>query len=65
MRALQLLSSMANIRVEANTITYNGAISACEKAREWVRVLQLLSSMANIRVEANTITYNAAIKEAD
>ena len=52
---------MAKSRVEADTITYNAAISVCEKAGEWVRALQLLQSMENSRVEANTITYSAAI----
>ena len=52
---------MANSRVEANTITYSAAISACEKAGDWVRALQLFQGMANSLVEANTITYNAAI----
>ena len=52
---------MANNRVEANTIAYSAAISACEKAGDWARALQLLDSMANSRVEAYTITHNAAI----
>ena len=54
---------MANSRVEANTITYIAAISACEKAVEWVRALQLLDGMADIRAEANTITYLESFPE--
>jgi pentatricopeptide repeat protein len=49
---------MANIGVEANTNTYNAAISACEKAREWARALQLLSSMANPRVSRKILGDN-------
>ena len=56
---------MANSRVEANTITYSAAISACEKAGDWVRALQLLQGMANSLVEANTISYNAAISACE
>ena len=56
---------MANIRVEADTITYNAAISACEKAGDWVRALQLLQGMATSLVEANTISYNAAISACE
>ena len=56
---------MAQSRVEADTITYNAAISACEKAGQWVRALQLLDGMANSRTEANTITYNAAISACE
>ena len=56
---------MANSRVEANTITYNAAISACEKAGEWASASQLLDGMAKSRVEADTITYNAAISACE
>ena len=41
---------MANSRVEANTITYSAAISACEKAGDWARALQLLDGMANFSI---------------
>ena len=55
----------ADSRVEANTITYNGGISTCEKAGDWVRALQFLEGMANSRVETDTITYNAAISACE
>ena len=56
---------MANRGVEANTITCSAAISAYEKAGEWVRALQFLEGMANSRVEANTITYNAGVSACE
>ena len=46
-------------------ITYNAAISTCEKAGEWARDLQFLEGMANSRVEAHTITYSAAISACE
>ena len=47
--------------MEALPISYNAAISACEKGGEWVKALELLSTMVQDKVEVNTITYNAAI----
>ena len=62
---MQRLQGMANSRVEATTTTYSAAISACEKAGEWVRAFQLLDGMVSSLVEANTITYNAAISACE
>ena len=42
--ALGLVSAMVRANVEATTITYSAAISACEKGGEWVRSLGLLSA---------------------
>jgi pentatricopeptide repeat protein len=56
---------MADRQVEANTITYSSAISACENAGKWVRALQLLDGMANSRVETDSITHNAAISACE
>eukprot|EP00975_Prorocentrum_lima_P048631 10175438-Prorocentrum_lima.AAC.1 len=47
--------------MEANIISYNAAISACEKGGEWVRALELLVGMVDAKVEASVISYNAAI----
>ena len=35
--------------LEANLITYNSAISACEKAGEWQQALELLSTLQEIQ----------------
>ncbi|CAE8687268.1 unnamed protein product [Polarella glacialis] len=52
---------MPDTTVVPNEITYNAAISACEKACQWQLALKLLSLMPEARVVPNEITYNAAI----
>ncbi|CAK0888683.1 unnamed protein product [Prorocentrum cordatum] len=42
---------MWEARVEANTISYNAGISACEKGEQWQRALALLSEMWAAKVE--------------
>jgi len=51
--------------VAPNTITYNAAISACEKGGEWERALELLGGMEAAGVAPNTVTYNAAISACE
>jgi hypothetical protein len=45
----------------ADEISYNVAISACEKAAQWQLALSVLSSMPDMNVTTNKISYNAAI----
>ena len=46
--AVELLrSSKSKYGVEPNVYTYNAAISACEKGRQWERALELLEEMAS------------------
>eukprot|EP00933_Yihiella_yeosuensis_P066327 TRINITY_DN7055_c0_g1_i6.p1 TRINITY_DN7055_c0_g1~~TRINITY_DN7055_c0_g1_i6.p1 ORF type:complete len:105 (-),score=15.20 TRINITY_DN7055_c0_g1_i6:178-492(-) len=59
--SLNLLSLMTEARVVANEITYNAAISACEKGGQWELALNMLSLMPQANVVANEITYSAAI----
>ena len=59
--ALGLLREMPSKGVERNTITYNAAISACEKGGQWKEALGLLSVTASKDVERDTITYNTAV----
>ena len=47
------------------TVTYNAAISACEKGGEWGQALALLSRMAMDKVEMHTFTYNVAISACE
>eukprot|EP00975_Prorocentrum_lima_P020518 4319060-Prorocentrum_lima.AAC.1 len=47
---------MADAKVDANTISYSAAISACEKGGKCVRALELLLAMADAKAEANTIS---------
>ena len=53
-------------KVEANTIRYSAAISACEKRQEWQLGMGCLSRMAktkkNSKVKADAICYRAAAK---
>ncbi|CAE8589698.1 unnamed protein product [Polarella glacialis] len=52
---------MPEARVVPNEISYNAAISACEKGGQWQLALNLLSRMPEARVVPNEISYNAAI----
>eukprot|EP00975_Prorocentrum_lima_P013923 2959038-Prorocentrum_lima.AAC.1 len=56
---------MSHTKVEADTITYSAAISACEKGGEWEKAVELLASMEHAKVEADEITYNAAISACE
>ncbi len=47
--------------VEADVISYNAAICACEEGQQWQKALQLLEAMLARRVEATVISYSAAI----
>merc|ERR1711938_278624 len=64
--AVQLLESAeARYGVTPNTITYNAAISACEKGGQWERALALLDAMQAAGVAPDTITYSAAISACE
>mmetsp|Transcript_167486 Transcript_167486/g.537854 ORF Transcript_167486/g.537854 Transcript_167486/m.537854 type:complete len:91 (+) Transcript_167486:1-273(+) len=52
---------MASAHVELDTITYNAAVSACEKCGEWDHAVQILVEMASAHVELDAITYNAEV----
>jgi pentatricopeptide repeat protein len=52
---------MGQDKVELNTISFNAAISACEKGDEWQRALGLLESMGKDIVKLSTVSYSAAI----
>ena len=47
--------------VAADTISYNAAISACEKGGQWEHALDLLRAMCEERVWPDTTSYNAAM----
>ena len=57
-----LRTSHERYGVKPNVITYNAAISACEKGRQWERALELLRDMEGKGVEPDVITYNAVIE---
>ncbi|CAE8656583.1 unnamed protein product [Polarella glacialis] len=52
---------MPKARVVPNEITYNAAISACEKVGQWQRALSLLGSMPEARTSPDEISFSASI----
>ena len=48
-----------------NVISFNAAISACEKQRRWQVALFLLSEMASDRVVPDQISFNASISACE
>ena len=63
--ALLLLREMRHDRVAPSTLTFNAAISSCEKRTQWQQALELLSEMWHDRVAPDTIDFNAAITACD
>ena len=59
--ATHLFDSMPKAKVDANVISYNAIISACEKGGQWQRAVHLFDSMRNAKVKADVISYNATI----
>ena len=59
--ALELFQEMRAQGLQADVITYNATISACEKGKQWQRALGLLEEMLSQGIRANVITYNATI----
>jgi len=56
---------MASAHVELNTITYNAAVSACEKRCLWEQAGKLLVKMSSTQVELYTITHYAAVSACE
>ena len=54
------LAQQIESEVNADTICYSAAISACEKSHEWQLALDLLSRIVS-EVKADTICYSAAL----
>ena len=52
-------------RVESNAISFNAAISACEKGGKWAAGLYLFDEMSYSLVELDTISFNAAISACE
>ena len=51
--------------LQANVITHNATISACEKGRQWERAVGLSEEMQSHGLQANVITYNATISACE
>jgi len=56
---------MLGEEVQRDTITFNIAISACEKGGQWKQALAPSRRMRCERVQQNTITYRAAISDCE
>lgn len=56
---LQMWQAMADV------ISYNGVISSCEKASEWMLALDLLGEMSAVRIAQSVITYSAAVSTCE
>ena len=59
--ALQLLWDMPGARLHANVISFNAALSACEKSSFWAKALQLFATMPAGAVEPDLISFNSCI----
>ena len=60
-QALTLLKDMPKAEVQPNVISFNAAISVCEKAGRWQEAVTLLEAMPQAKVQPNVISYSAAI----
>lgn len=47
--------------MEANTISYNATISACEKNASWQMSLALLEEALNSQLQVTEVSFSAAI----
>ncbi|CAE8708476.1 unnamed protein product, partial [Polarella glacialis] len=74
--ALQLLAEMRKgapasaaadrrASVEPNVITYNAAISCCEKGRQWQMAFVLLRQLREARVEPSVVTCGAVLSACE
>ena len=55
--ALQLLSDMPLAKVAVDAVSYNAAISACQKAWNWQAALHLMSEMP----ASNVVSFSTAL----
>merc|ERR1711966_109308 len=59
--ALLLLKQMRRTGIQPDVVTYNAAISACEKGGKWEKALSLHKEMRGDGLKPNVISYSAAI----
>jgi len=59
--ALAVLLEMPVVKLDASTIGYSAAISACGKSAQLRSTLKLLSQMPRVGLQPNAISYSAAI----
>ena len=56
---------MPTLKIVRDEISYNAAISACEKRGQWAQALCLLSFMPGSKVVPDRVTCNAAISACE
>eukprot|EP00434_Breviolum_minutum_P043623 symbB.v1.2.038896.t1/scaffold6229.1/size19837/2 len=59
--ALALLQEMFHCGLRPSIVTYNSAISVCEKAVEWKQAIAVLQLLKSEHSELDIITYNAVL----
>ena len=47
--------------IQPNVVSYNAAISACEKGKKWELALHWLQELWRSSLEPDVVSYNAAI----
>ena len=62
---MSLLPETRSSQLEPDVISYNSAISACEKGQQWQQALMLFSEMGQQHVVPNVVTHNAAISACE
>jgi len=48
-------------RLDPNVVSYNAAVSACEKGQQWEMALSLMGQMRRSRVDPDEISNNVAV----
>eukprot|EP00438_Fugacium_kawagutii_P010387 Skav220387 [mRNA] locus=scaffold639:162903:163631:- [translate_table: standard] len=52
---------MPKVKISADVISYNAAISACEKGGQWQQALTLFEAMPKAMISPNVVSFSAAI----
>ena len=60
-QVLRILAEMRSVSVLPDVVTYNAAISACEKSEQWQQALGVLAEKRKISMLLDVITYSSAI----
>ncbi|CAK0864946.1 unnamed protein product [Prorocentrum cordatum] len=56
---------MRNAMLMPTAVSYNAAISSCDKGKQWQRALYLLSESVGALVEPSVIGYNAGVSACE
>ena len=64
-KPLPRLDRMPSMKMCPNVVTYNAAISSCEKGSQWQLALHLLWTAVGGRVSPDIITYSAAMSACE